>query len=105
MSDAADQLAWQLKLYPHLAGFTRELQFHPTRKWRIDVAYPLAKPPIAIEVDGGVFTEGRHNRGKGIEKDCEKYCHLAIAGWRLMRVTSGQVKRGEALDWIQTALR
>jgi very-short-patch-repair endonuclease len=73
-------------------------------KWRIDLSYPLAKPPIAIEVDGAVFSGGRHVRGGGVEKDCEKYCHLAIAGWRLMRVTSGQVKQGLALNWIQQAL-
>ena len=34
----------------------------------------------------------------------EKYAELAIAGWRLIRVTGKQVKNGQALQWIERAL-
>lgn len=79
-----------------------EHQFHETRKWRIDVA--LVDPKIAVEIDGGAWTQGRHGRGAGIEKDNEKYAALAIAGWRLIRCTPGQVKKGVVIAWIRQAL-
>jgi hypothetical protein len=79
-----------------------EYQFHQTRKWRIDVA--LLDHDIAIEIDGGAWIQGRHGRGAGIEKDNEKYAALAIAGWRLIRCTPGQVKKGIVLGWVREAL-
>jgi hypothetical protein len=79
-----------------------EYQFHATRKWRIDVA--LLDHDIAIEIDGGAWIQGRHGRGAGIEKDNEKYAALAIAGWRLIRCTPGQVKKGIVLGWVKEAL-
>lgn len=44
--------------------------FHPFRKWRLDLAWPDRK--IGLEIDGGVYAEGRHTRGAGFEGDCEK---------------------------------
>jgi very-short-patch-repair endonuclease len=79
-----------------------EYKFHLTRKWRIDVA--LLDHDIAIEIDGGAWIQGRHGRGTGIEKDNEKYAALAIAGWRLIRCTPGQVKKGIVLEWVKQAL-
>jgi very-short-patch-repair endonuclease len=58
--------------------------FHPTRKWRFDYAWPSAK--LALEVDGGVWSGGKHGRGSGIVKDHEKQCEAAVLGWRILRV-------------------
>ena len=41
----------------------KEYLFHPTRKWRFDYAIPDHK--IALEVEGGVWTGGRHTRPQG----------------------------------------
>ena len=79
-----------------------EVRFHPTRRWRFDLAWP--QKMLAVEIDGAVWTQGRHSRGAGIEKDCEKYSEAAIAGWRVMRVTTGMVKSGQALSLIERAL-
>lgn len=61
-----------------------EYQFHPTRKWRFDYAWPLRL--FALEVDGGVWTQGRHTRGAGRLADMEKQSEAALAGWRVLYV-------------------
>lgn len=81
----------------------REFLFHYKRKWRFDFAYPDLK--LAIEVNGGAFSRGRHTRGKGYEDDCEKLAEAAILGWRVISVTTGQVERGEAINWIERYLK
>lgn len=61
-----------------------EVRFHPTRKWKFDVAWLDDK--IALEIEGAVFQNGRHTRGKGYLADCEKYSEAAILGWIVLRV-------------------
>jgi very-short-patch-repair endonuclease len=80
-----------------------EFTFHQVRKWRIDWAWPDQK--VALEVEGGVFIQGRHSRGAGMLKDFEKYNALAAAGWRLIRVTPSQVRSGAALAAVEAALK
>lgn len=79
-----------------------EHYFHPTRRWRFDLAWPSVL--FAVEVEGGVWIGGRHVRGTGVEDDCEKYAEALCLGWRVLRVTSRQVKTGQALGWINRAL-
>lgn len=67
--------------------------------WRFDFALPEAL--IAIEVEGGVHTGGRHTRGKGFIQDCEKYNAATILGWRVIRVTGEHIKSGQALKWAE----
>lgn len=71
-----------------------EYRFEPKRRWRLDWAWPDRK--VALEVEGGVWIRGRHSRGAGMVKDMEKYNALAVAGWRLLRVTPQMVDNGEA---------
>ena len=80
-----------------------ERRFHDTRKWRFDVAWPVYK--LAVEVDGGGFVAGRHSRGVGIEKDCEKYAEALCLGWRVLRCTPRQIRTGQAATWIETMLK
>jgi very-short-patch-repair endonuclease len=80
-----------------------EFAFHPVRKWRVDFAYPDKK--IAIEVEGGIYTKGRHVRGQGYEKDCEKYNELAICGWRLIRATPTLIKKGIFINQLERAYK
>lgn len=60
-----------------------EYRFHPTRRWRFDFAYWPAK--VAIEIEGGVYSRGRHTRGSGFVADCEKYNAAAELGWTVLR--------------------
>lgn len=100
MSDIEDELLRQMKSVK-LPVPEREFRFHPVRKWRVDFAYPIHN--IAIEVEGATWTNGRHTRGSGFEKDCEKYNELALAGYLLLRVTGGMIKSGTALVFIERA--
>lgn len=75
-----------------------EVQFHPVRKWRFDVAIP--EHMIAIEIEGGTFSNGRHTRGKGYQSDMEKYNEAVRLGWKLIRVTPQQVNSNYVINLI-----
>jgi len=97
MSAAEEQLALMLRAAGLLAE--REYRFHPVRKWRIDFAWPDHK--LAVEVEGGLYSGGRHTRGAGFEADCIKYNTLAEDGWTLFRYSPRMVRTGEALAQIE----
>lgn len=79
----------------------REYRFHPVRKFRFDFAWPDFK--TALEVEGGTFTNGRHTRPKGYESDCHKYNLATLEGWKVFRVTTDMVNKGEALNLLEQA--
>ncbi len=79
-----------------------EYRFHPIRKWRFDVAFPSVK--IAAEIDGGVWTAGRHTRGAGFIKDQEKTNAAALLGWRVFRFTWRDVEKGSFKEILLAAL-
>jgi hypothetical protein len=90
--------AWEETLAQQLVNLglpepEREYRFHPTRRWRADLAYPDAKPPMLIEIEGGSWINGRHNRAKGFQADLCKYNAAVGLGWRVLRYTPQQVKR------------
>ncbi len=82
---------------------TFEFQFHPERKWRFDMAWP--KQRVALEVEGGIHTEGRHTRGAGFLKDMEKYNTAARFGWRVIRCTPDDACMMETVEMIHDVLR
>ena len=81
---------------------TPEFRFAPPRRWRFDWAWPDRK--LAVEVEGGVFTRGRHTRGVGFVKDMEKYNTATLLGWRVLRFTPSQIADGTAITAIPHAL-
>lgn len=84
------------------AGAVAEYRFNPTRRWRFDWAWPDAR--IALEIEGGAWTQGRHTRGSGFLADMEKYNAAGLAGWRVFRVTPQQFDSGEAGRLVRLAL-
>lgn len=77
-----------------------EFKFHPTRKWRFDYAWPDKK--IALEIEGGIWTGGRHSRGGiGFLKDMEKYNAAGKLGWRIFRYTPTEFKEGVAHSFMK----
>lgn len=101
-SDLEYLLIWQITAgkLPHP---WREYRFHPTRRWRFDLAWPDQR--LAVEVEGGIWTNGRHTRGAGMEEDMRKYNAAALLGWRVLRVSGRMIGNGEALNLITDALK
>lgn len=61
-----------------------EFRFHETRKWRADFAHIESR--TLIEIEGGIYVNGRHNRAAGFNADLEKYLEAALLGWRVIRL-------------------
>lgn len=85
-----------------IRGWVEEHRFHDTRRWRFDFAWPELM--LALELEGGTHAGGRHVRGAGFEKDCEKYNQAACMGWLVLRATSAMVRDGRALSTLEEAL-
>jgi hypothetical protein len=93
-----------------------EVRFHPERKWQIDVAvarlmpgvktleditaYAFVGRAVAVEINGGAWSRGRHVRGQGFIDDMSKLNALTELGWRILQFTPQQVLSGEALAQI-----
>ncbi|MDC5489423.1 DUF559 domain-containing protein [Acinetobacter baumannii] len=80
-------------------SFEQEYKFHPTRKWRADILITGTK--ILVEVEGGIWSGGRHTRGKGYLGDMEKYNEAAAMGYKVLRFSTEQVKSGLAIQQIE----
>jgi len=74
----------------------------PGRKWRVD--FYLRDKDIAVEVEGGIWIQGRHNRASSIEGDFRKYNALAAIGVKVLRFSTEMVNSGEAIDAIRAVL-
>lgn len=78
--------------------FETEYYFYANRRWRFDYAFPALK--LAIEIEGAVWTQGRHTRGSGFVNDIEKYNMAASLGWTLLRFTRQEMNHKATIDMI-----
>lgn len=85
-----------------IPDFESEYVFHPTRKWRFDIAWPKFR--LALEVEGGLFVRGRHSRGAGILKDFEKYNAATVLGWRILRTDPNGLTGSDLTETILACL-
>jgi hypothetical protein len=92
-----------------------EYKFHETRKWRFDLAWPakiplgferliVPYPNLAIEVQGGLFSYGGHNRGAQIVKEHEKYNEACAIGWRILYCQPKDICTQDFANLIKRAL-
>jgi very-short-patch-repair endonuclease len=79
-------------------SYAREVQFYAPRKWRFDF---VVDQSIAIEVDG--YYAGHH--GTGFGSDNEKQNVATMMGFRCLRFSTNDVKRGKAKAFLQEWLR
>lgn len=80
----------------------REYRFCEERKWAFDFAFP--EQMVAIEIEGGTWSGGRHTRGSGYEKDLEKYNAATRLGWRIFRYSTEMVMRGDAINELLSVI-
>lgn len=115
-----------------IGGWSREVIFHPTRKWRLDFFFH--EPPtegilagtglrLAIEVEGitsfgqrkasckkcgapvpGQMILGRHQTAKGMQEDVIKYSSAMTMGIWVHRITQQDISKVETYDHIRTMI-
>ena len=102
---ANEAIARQYELFRRtLKNFTgcqviAEHKFHDTRKWRIDFAIIDLK--IGIEIEGGVWSGGRHTRGNGFIEDMEKYNAAVTIGWVILRFTPQDLNKITTFETVK----
>lgn len=80
-------------------NFEQEYKFHAERNWRAD--FWITGSKILVEIEGGIWSGGRHTRAKGYLGDMEKYNAAAILGFKVLRFDTQQVKSGLAIKQIE----
>lgn len=72
--------------------------------WRFDICYPIQR--LAIELQGGTWTRGRHSRGSGQTSDYTKHNYATRRGWRIIYFTSDMFKRDRSacIDLVKEML-
>jgi hypothetical protein len=86
--------------------WTPEYRFAPPRRWRFDFACPdvSGRGGIAVEIEGGSWSAGRHTRGAGFRRDCEKYNAAASMGWTVFRLTTEMAADPIEVELIMRAI-
>ena len=78
-----------------------EHRFHEHRMWRFDLAWPDRL--VAVEVQGGLFSGGRHNRGRQMLDEYEKGNEAATMGWRVIHVTPDALATAGTVETLKKA--
>lgn len=73
------------------------------KDWRFDFAWPDLM--LAVEVEGGGWVGGRHNRGEGFLADLKKYQEAQRLGWTIYRTAGELIKNGEAVRTIKELIQ
>lgn len=79
-----------------------EYVFHVSRQWRFDLAWPWAK--VALEVQGGIWTRGRHVRGVALKREWEKLNAAAILGWKILYCEPKDLCTQDTLQMVRAAV-
>lgn len=82
-----------------------EKLFHPSRKFRLDLAWPkpllLPNQDVAIEVQGGVWRAmGGAHQGVGHIRDMEKINWAQRLGWKVFQFIPDDIRSGAAALWL-----
>lgn len=86
--EKALEFMWKALGGPVLA---QQHRFCDGRKWQFDFAHVGTK--VAIEIEGGVWVNGRHNRGQGFIDDRIKYLRAQLMEWTVFSLTPEMITR------------
>jgi hypothetical protein len=78
-----------------------EYRFDPVRKWRFDLLFDAW---LAVEVQGGLFTQGRHARGAALRDEYDKLNEAVVAGYSVLFCTPQDVDSGAIFAVVERAL-
>jgi len=84
---------------------TPEFRFDLKRRWRIDYFFENEGKLVGLEVEGGVWKIGRHNRPASFLKDMEKYNSMAMHGIFLLRVQPKDLLKKSTTEMLKTVLK
>ena len=87
--EAAFDTFWRT-LAPDAPAPVCEYQFAPPRRWRFDRAWIAQR--VAVEIQGGTWTQGAHSRPTGYTRDCQKRNAATGRGWRVFYATSDMLR-------------
>ena len=79
--DAVKEHRFAAEVVGHGTGIRKRLKDANLKDWRFDLAIPSEM--VAIEIEGGIHTKGRHTRGKGYAGDIDKYNAATVLGWKV----------------------
>jgi len=83
-------------------GVRARLKEAGLQDWKADFAWLDQR--VLCEVQGGLYTKGRHVRPAGYEDDCRKADDAQELGWRVVAVTRKMISSGEAVRRLERAL-
>lgn len=86
----------------HFPAPVRQYQFAKPRKWAFDFSWVDQK--VAVEIDGGLHIQGRHQRPEGFTSDQDKMNQAALMGWRVGRFGASHLEDLSVLRWLEEAL-
>jgi len=96
---------WQQIVACHLPLPSRNVSWHPRRRYRSEFVYTDPRDMLIIEVDGGIWLpKGGHTTGKGYERDRMRDAEAILLGYTILRFTPGMIERGEAVTYIERVL-
>jgi hypothetical protein len=80
-------------------GVRKRLRDAGLQDWRFDFAWKpmghlgyFGRGGVAVECDGGIWTQGRHTRGSGYEGDVRKCNAGTRLGWKIYHVTASMLR-------------
>jgi hypothetical protein len=76
----SDIPAWEVDFQERFSKSKR------SKRYRLDFAHPASR--TGIEIQGGVYSRGRHVTGSGYERDCKKYNLAYTSGWTIFLLSS-----------------
>ena len=95
------KVARQLSM-ANFPAWEQQFRFHPTRRWRLDFAWPECK--VAMEVNGGTFIGGRHSNGPAMHSEYEKLNAAQSDGWIVLQFDTWHVRDEEIVPAMFDAL-
>jgi very-short-patch-repair endonuclease len=79
-----------------------EFEFHPSRKFRADFAWPAYR--VILELDGGLFGKKTHGAIAKLLSDRERDIETQLVGWIVLRIPWDRYTDDTTLELVGRAI-